>query len=367
MAEQVYDLSSNNSLATPVDLSVDILQLDEVLTLFDIGNDIIIVEPVLLDSTERTPYQWAVQNGYEGDEETFYSQWLLSLNSGGGSEGGIFTNPNPTDVTIGGLLENTVIQGKSWQEIIAAMIYKERFPTLINPSFNVIIPSGTIFEVADMSGLSFYLQYNSGSITPAYGTTGLRSGSVVKYMIENINIPYHSNNQLYTYNPEAEPVMTEPCTRSFTFQAVRLIGPQPLSNKGNNYGLPYPAGSFVKIISVDFVYPWYSSSVDFNTYTKMPLDLLDKEYFETEVIEEDLIGNKQYAVFSSYHSAITGIKQYNTFSGTWEWINGSKENSLLTFDISIFDLNLNGINVSYKMYKHNGPTIGNRKLRFYTT
>lgn len=50
------------------------LQLDEVLTLFDIGNDIIIVEPILLDSTERTPYQWAVQNGYEGDEETFYSQ-----------------------------------------------------------------------------------------------------------------------------------------------------------------------------------------------------------------------------------------------------------------------------------------------------
>ena len=57
MSEQVYDLSNNNQLAVPVDLSVDIIQLDSILDLVDIGIDFIIVEPMLLDTNSKTPYQ----------------------------------------------------------------------------------------------------------------------------------------------------------------------------------------------------------------------------------------------------------------------------------------------------------------------
>ena len=33
------------------------------------------------------------------------------------------------------------------------------------------------------------------------------------------------------------------------------------------------------------------------------------------MIGENILGDKQAALFSIYHSTITGIKQYNTFSG----------------------------------------------------
>ena len=366
MSEQVYDLSNNNQLTVPVDLSVDIIQLDSILDLVDIGIDFIIVEPMLLDTNGKTPYQWAVENGYEYDEETFYSQWLTSLN--GGSSGGVFTNPTPTDITVGGLVENSIIQGDTWQEIISKIVYQEKFPTIVDPSFDVIVPQGNIFEINDYSKLYFYLRYNFGSITPAYGTNGFRSGSVVKYMMGNTNIPYSSNNQLYWYNPdEVIPVVYEPYTLNLLFSVVRMVGPQPLSNKGNPYLSPYPAGNFQKSVVIYFVLPWYATVESLTEYYKLPLDILSKEYFETNMIGENILGDKQVALFSIYHNTITGIKQYNTLSGVWEWINGTKELSLSTFDISSTTMEINGNTFSYIMYKHNGPTIGNRKLRFYTT
>ena len=139
------------------------------------------------------------------------------------------------------------------------------------------------------------------------------------------------------------------------------------SSSSYPYLSPYPAGNFQKNVVIYFVLPWYATVESLTEYYKLPLDILSKEYFETNMIGENILGDKQAALFSIYHSTITGIKQYNTLSGVWEWINGTKELSLSTFDISSTTMEICGATFSYIMYKHNGPTIGNRKLRFYTT
>lgn len=327
----------------------------------DIGNDIIIIEPISIESYSKTPYQWALLYGYIGDSDTFYSQWLSTLN--GGSSAGVFTDPTPTDVTVGNLLEDTTIQNKTWQEIVSLMVYQEKFPILVSPSFAVSNINGNIFEVNASVTLQFLLQYNMGSITPAYGTSGFRSGNIVKYMLGNTDIPFNSLSQQYNISVN----LMQPFTLTYVFYAVRLIGPQPKSNKGNDYNTPYPAGDMVFYNVVSFVYPIYATVADISVTTKMTLQRHNSEFFECAMVMEDDLNNKQCFEVSTHHRTITGIKQFNTFSSTWEWINGSKVASLTTFSVTEITKIVNSVNINYLQYKHNGPTIGERKLRFYTT
>lgn len=359
-----FNFSNEITIAQGVDLGDNFYPISPVRELEDLGYNFILVEPFAIDFYTTTPYQWLLNKGLTDSEDTFITKWLLSLegnNNGGGD--GIFLNEDPTDVTVGALLENSVIKNKTWQEIISLMVYQEKFPVLTNPSFIVSTLNGDIFEVGIQNTIQFLLQYNMGSISPAYGTNGFRSGPVIKYMLGTTNIPYQSLNQQYNlpinYNI--------PFNITFSFYADRLIGPQPLSNKGNVFNNPYPAGSFVYYKIIYFVYPIYSTFTDISVTTKMHLQKHDSEYFETEMVAENLLGNKQIIEFSVKHLTIRGIKQFNTFSNTWEWINGSKVSSLNTFNITNIQKNINGNTVNYIQYTHNGPTIGHRKLRFYTT
>ena len=360
---QSFDISNGLIIAPSVDLGKDFFPITPVKALEDIGNDIIIVEPFLLDFYTTTPYQWALSNGYEGTEAEFIFQWLSALNGSTSGGGGVFPDNTPTDVSLGAISVGSIIGGKTWQQIIYDAVYQEQFPTLINPSFSVSIIGTNIFEVNLESTLTLMFNYNMGSITPSYGTSGYRSGNVAYYKFGTVNVPFTSLHQEYS---EVHTV-SSPLNRTITLQAIYNEGPQPLSNKGNDYNTPYPSGVFSSTINTYYVFPYTGTIQTLVNFHKLPLVLMDSNFFELTVVAEDRLGNKQKASFSEFHREITGIQQYNTFSDTWEWVGGDKNYSLSTFTKTSIQRIVNGVLVWYVIYTHNGPTIGERKLRFYTT
>jgi hypothetical protein len=76
--------------------------------------------------------------------------------------------------------------------------------------------------------------------------------------------------------------------------------------------------------------------------------------------------NKQIVELPYEWSTITGIQMYNTLSGQWDFIGGSKENSLLSFTQTDTTKDINGNLVSYRKFTHNGSVSGARQLRFIT-
>ena len=70
MAEGV-NISNEIIIAPGVDLGQDFFQITPFRSATDLGNDIIIIEPMSIDFYTTTPYQWAVNNGYNGTQEEF--------------------------------------------------------------------------------------------------------------------------------------------------------------------------------------------------------------------------------------------------------------------------------------------------------
>jgi hypothetical protein len=144
-------------------------------------------------------------------------------------------------------------------------------------------------------------------------------------------------------------------------------GVQPKSSYGNDYNTPLAAGSTGYITrTITGVYPVFATTVTISVLTSQTLTAHNSVYIQTDVVAESG-GNKQTADFPTVWSTITGIQFYNTVSSQWEWINGSKANSLLTFTTSATTHTVQGNTINYTSFVNNGATIGARQLRWYTT
>ena len=116
--------------------------------------------------------------------------------------------------------------------------------------------------------------------------------------------------------------------------------------------------------SYTFTYPYFATTVDITTLTEQNLISINSSYFQADMVAEDS-SNKQTADFETSNITLTGIQFYNTVSGAWEWLGGSKSNSLTYFDTSSVTHTVEGNVVNYTRYTHNSVTTGARKLRFW--
>ena len=143
-------------------------------------------------------------------------------------------------------------------------------------------------------------------------------------------------------------------------------GVQPKGSKGTEFDAPYDAGVTGYINrTITGVYPSFATSSDITTLTKQTLVSMSSTYVQFSMVAEDGT-NKQKVALPDAWSTITGIMFFNTVSNTWEWINGSKANSLLTFTVTTDTIEIQGSTINYDIFTHNGSTIGARLLRFYT-
>tara|TARA_R110000772_G_scaffold5884_1_gene20918 strand:- start:388 stop:1710 length:1323 start_codon:yes stop_codon:yes gene_type:complete len=253
--------------------------------------------------------------------------------------------------------------GKSFQEMMDLMLYPTLFPTLSNPqqqSFT-LSPNGfrEIGEVFSIGAITLTSTFNRGSINPAYGTNGFRSGLPNAYIYTgggSITSPQSSTSlSNNTSNTVSYTVVSG--YNNWTSAISYDQGPQPLDSTGNNFNTPLPAGTTSSITrNIRGVYPTFATTVNISTLTKQTLQSMT--FYEQVSMVAETGGNKQIIEIPVAWSTITGLQQFNTFSGTWDSINLSQ------FTITSVTNTIQGNVINYNRYTHNGATIGARQLRF---
>jgi hypothetical protein len=243
------------------------------------------------------------------------------------------------------------------------MLYPELFPTLSNPTRVFSLSPNLLQEIGLVATLNFTATFNRGTISPAYTTSGFRSGLPNAYI--------YTGTSLSTVSPFASTSLSDAQTvvgytvisgvQTWTAAVAYDIGEQPLSSKGNNYLSPLPAGTTATYpSSITGVYPPFATTAAIGTLTKQSLQTMTT-LIEVDMQPEVIGGPKQTIDIPTVWSAIVGLQQWNTLSNTWDLI---ALNTFTPTSATTHVIQSNTIN--YTRYTHNGSTIGARKLRFIT-
>lgn len=164
------------------------------------------------------------------------------------------TNP------IGRFTMNEVIPaGTPLEEIDRKLLQKVSVPTLTDPSASLTFTAPTLAKVGTtVSGGAATVTLNRGSINPAYGTSGYRSGEATGYAIAVTGgaTPYSDNNDTGAFTvPDI--TRATPGKVTITGTASYAAGEQPKDSDGANYGTPLGAGSKSASKEIEFIAPFY--------------------------------------------------------------------------------------------------------------
>jgi hypothetical protein len=218
------------------------------------------------------------------------------------------------------------------------MLYPELWPTLTAPSSTfTITPNDTYQEVGAAITIAIEHDFKRGSISPAYGTSGFRSGELIDYT---------ETGTIGAYTV----VLGD---QSWTSQANYKEGEQPYGSKGTKYDDKLAAGSTPVITRIiTGVYPVYATTATITTLTKQALQAHGNDIIVSLVGEDGV--NKQTVQITRVWGGIEIIQQYNTLSASWDDIDPA------TFTRTNIVIN----EVNYWQYVYNGSTIGSRQLKF---
>lgn len=326
---------------------------NDTLTSFYTGSE------VLSDPTNKINF-----TGSGVEVESSGSDGILVTIDGGGS-GGTYTNTDPTPINFPSdddpnIPSGTTFSNKTFPEMMDLMLYPELDPTLTNPSNGFSISPSGLREIGEtIATITLSATFNKGSISPAYGTTGFRSGDPDEYIYGGADTtfsPVSSTSLTDVQSISSHTVLSG--ANSWTGAVKYDAGPQPLTSKGNNFNSPLPAGTTSTITrTITGVYPVFATTSAIGTLTKQSLQVMTT-YIQVSMVAETGNGDKQTIDIPDAWSTITGLQQFNTLSGTWDAI------ALSSFTTSATTQTIQGNSVNYTKYAYNGSTIGARQLRF---
>ena len=304
---------------------------------------------------------------------TYYPNIAVSDSTGSDSTGCcdstvLYSNDIPVELEVGGIPIGQTFIDKSMQEMQDMLLYPEQNPSLTNPSNSFSMSPSGYREIGEvLFNISFSAGFNRGSINPAYGTDGYRSGLPNTYLYSGVGLPTSISSTSLSNSQSTSFYIVQIGTQSQSGRVSYDGGDQPLTNKGNDYLTPLPAGTTGFVTRYIYgVYPVFATTVDISVLTKQTLRSMSSTYIQINVVIEQN-PNKQTVDFPEAQRTITGIQYYSTVSGSQEQINGSKANSLSTFTIESTTHVIQGNVINYIRYVHNGSLTGFRQLRQYTT
>ena len=164
-------------------------------------------------------------------------------------------------VTIGGITNGTTFTaGTSLETILRTMLEPTLYPTLTAPSASMTYGADTYYPVGGtVSALNAVVSLNRGSINPAYGTSGYRSGTATGYSIATSGADTEYRNSSDSSGSFNVPSLTRATkgTIVVTGTVSYAVGEQPKDSKGNNYDSPLSAGSKSTSKTITFIQPYY--------------------------------------------------------------------------------------------------------------
>ena len=241
---------------------------------------------------------------------------------GGGGGGGETTKVITAAIEVGGIDSGTSYPiGTPIENILSDMLEPTLYPTLTAPSASLTYGASTYYAVgSSVSAMSATVALNRGSINPAYGTSGYRSGAATGYSIatSGADTEFSDSNASGTFSVSA-------LTRStkgnivVTGTASYAAGEQPKDSKGGDYSTPLAAGSVTASKTLQFILPYYygasnTSSVSSFTGLSSSVTAKGQKTFNYTT-------NNQYMVFA-YDSSYGNLKTIldgNGFDVTGGW------------------------------------------------
>ena len=252
-----------------------------------------------------------------------------------------------TSVTVGGISAGSHFnQGDSLELVLRDMLDPVLYPTLTAPSAT-LSASGTLLETGATPEKTLTANFNRGSISPAYGTNGYRSGVASGY---SLNGGESQQGNIFT-----ETITSE--NKTFQVAVSYEAGEQPKDSKGNNYQSALPAGSVnTNTVNFEFVDALWANTANITTIAKLALVSKSAKQKQFDFPAATVANPEVFDVPTSW--TVTALEVLNTLNNQWE--NCSSEFS--TSSITHKDAGDNDVN--YTRYTCNlGYAMGARKIR----
>ncbi len=232
------------------------------------------------------------------------------------------------------------------------------YPTLTSPfnAFSKTLPLGSLFEIGEVQTINFTAGFNRGSISPAYGTSGSRSGLPSTYNYTGTGLPTTVSSSALS---DSQSISNTTLTgiQTWTSSITYLAGEQPLNSKGGNYSSPLASGTTgIQSVSIEGAYPIFATTVNINTQTKQTLVSMTTTTV-VYTLKTESGGHKQsFEIPDAWLSAkpLQGIQTWNAFTSAFEYQGGTAGTSLTYWTTSADSQTIQGNSIGYQKYTYNG-------------
>ena len=237
--------------------------------------------------------------------------------------------------------------GTGFEDLWRALLDPIIKPTFTNPSATLSVNGSKLLEKGSTVSKTFTCTFNRGTITPAYTTSGYRSGPATGYILNG-------------GTSQATNTWTETVSESLTSYVAAVTysaGEQPVDSSGANYDLPYPAGSVASnTIVFEFVDALWANTTNIANIAKLSLVSKSSKSYEFNFPAQTVANPEVFDVPSSW--TITKIEVYNELSGKYQDVASEFTKTTTTHNDAA------GTSVNYNRYTDNrGYSAGTRKIK----
>lgn len=283
--------------------------------------------------------------------EDLLLQLKEAIEEGGGGGGGgtaKLSEDLTTSLTVGGITSGTTYaKGTPLETIFKNLLNPVAYPTLTNPSVSLSGTGSKLLETGATLAVTLTATFSRGSINPAYGTSGYRSGAVQGYTL--------NNGTEQAGNTWSETVSS--ANKTFKCSARYAAGEQPKDSVGNDYDNPLPAGSVESgTVTYDFVDAMWANTSDITSVAKLSLVAKGTKQRDMTFPAQTTANPEIFDMPASW--TVTAIQVKNDLSGAWEDASDQFTVTDTTHD------NAGGTSTAYKRYTFNMAIgTGSRQIR----
>ena len=303
-----------------------------------------------------------------GDGLSFNADGELEATGGSAA----LTSSMTTAIEVGGIDAGTTYQqGTSLETIIRDMLEPTLYPTFTNPSTTISGATTTLYDclLEVPINITLHATFNRGTINPAYGTSGYRSGTAAVYMWSGSE-GKQEGSESWT-SKGGSPVMTdltvsgstllqaEGAKYKYKVNVAYNAGEQPKDSKGNDYSEPLPSGSAESSVLTAYMgaYPMFANTANIATIAKLSLINRYSTKQRDMVFPAQTVANPEvFDIPASW--TVTAVQVKNELSGQYEDASSQFTVTDITHERE------GGGNISYKRYTFNmGMATGQRTVR----
>jgi len=174
--------------------------------------------------------------------KSYVDEAILSVSTGGSI---IYSGSTPASVALGGINVGYQLTGKTANQILENLLVPTLNPTLTNPSITSFSQNlSTTQEVGLSVTPTFTTNFSRGSITPAYGTSGFRSGLPTSYVYSGSgNVRTVTSSALSNVSAATGATTLIEGANTWGVLVNYAAGEQPRNSSGGNFSSPLPAGA----------------------------------------------------------------------------------------------------------------------------